>query len=388
MISKKEKNSKRKSRSFFGYTNWFLVLAVLVASALFICVISILPYQNFGSDEGNDLGHALRVFSYNESKHFVDPVPSCWYDSGDYIVFTQRNAQTLYYLSLAYAEAKGKTAKADLYDVVNKQLKCLDGLLEKDIKQIRDQRSHVAILPPLVNQIMTPQPVYIFEDGEGRDVYILRSLIAENMLDNAGSEYWLSAAKEKTNVTVSSECCEEGVIQLSNKSLEALERMIGIRETEEFPGGWGIDFSDIALLQSGDVYKVKAILKDIESEWNVEMPKQFDYIGGNYDIAGTVALERMYAKKTGDQQFKQLSESLFSYLHGGNGFDEDFTEYAKPHHPCGQWWANCQLVKTLINGVDESLEFDTARHDIWRLTEVQLLGQAEYVLALVLYLGL
>ncbi len=344
------------------------------------------PYYDFEKNDGGYLEQSLEIFTYNESKHFVDPVPGCWYDSGDYIVFTQRNARTLYYLSLAYAEAKDASAKTSLLRVIDRQLGCFDGLLERNIKQIRDQRSHIAIVPPIVNQIVTPQSVYYFRDGEGRDVYLLRSLIAKNLGDEAGARIWLKEAEKKTDVTMSEKCCEEGPLHLSEKSQKALELLVGLKDTEEYDGGWGIDLSNITLIESGDFFKVRDILEDVRDAWDGEVPRQFDYIGGNYDIAGTIALERLYAKKTGDRQFKRLSDDLFAYLHGVNGYDIHFTEYKTPHHPCGEWWARCSLSETLINGIDESLEFDTSRRDIWRLTEVQLTGQAEYVFALILYL--
>lgn len=372
----------------FAGTRLGIVLPLLVVIAAGCWLVLSFPYIRFGQPEGNRLDRALDVFAYNESKHFTDPVDGCWYDSGDYIVFTQRNARSLFYLSLAWKEAKTDAARNSLRKVIDRQLNCFDNLLERGIKQIRDQDSHIAIVPPLLNQVMTPQTVYSFAEGEGRDVYAIRSLIAANLLDAEGERYWRDRAEAASGATFSSNCCEEGPIHFSDKELSAIEFLAGIAEREDQPGGWGINFSNLALVRVKDSLKIRAILKEVQQYWDGGVPKQFDYIGGNYDIAGTVALERYYARMTGDQSFKEFSDKLFSYLYGDNIYHTDFTRYPRPHHPCGEWWSHCPLLETLVNGIDESLEFDTSRHDIWRLTEIQLTGQAEYVLALVLYLDL
>ena len=96
-------------------------------------------------------------------------------------------------------------------------------------------------------------------------------------------------------------------------------------------------------------------------------------------------LERIYSKISGDESYKNFSQYLARYLKGNNDYNLDFTNHKKIHHPCGQWWSYCGDFDILINGIDEKNEFNLNRVDVWRLTEMQLVGQAKYILSEVLY---
>ncbi|MEI7512101.1 MAG: hypothetical protein WCK01_01430 [Candidatus Uhrbacteria bacterium] len=189
-----------------------------------------------------------------------------------------------------------------------------------------------------------------------------------------------------TSVTKSVHCCEEGPIVLTEKDWQGIQVLSG--NSEYFhPYGWSLDYPSVAALEEGHQDRLKRMLEDVQTKWQ-NGPDPFAYIGGNYDIAGTIALERWYARVFNDPSFHGLSDSLMAYLHGQNAYRVDFTHVSTIYHPCGTWWGFCDLRDTLVNGVDESRIFNTKRADRWRIEEIQLFGQAKYVLARVLYEGL
>lgn len=324
----------------------------------------------------------MRVFVYNQSKH-SDPVSGCWYDSGDYVVFAQRNALSLYYLSLTYSVAQDSAVRDDLKKIIDQQYGCLSKMMDRGYKQFRDQSSHGLMVPPVIDSIISPQKSYKFDEKEGRDVSLLLYNSAILTGRNYDADRWLALAEKKTLRTISSECCEEGPLVLNDTEFGALNDF-SYHDISHGNKGWGISLRSILALQNKEYDHIREILKAVQKEWNTNA-HQFDYIGGNYDIAGTIALERLYAEATGDQSFHALSKLMYDYLHGSNSYNVDFTNYDHPHHPCGEWWGGCRLKETLINGIDERREFNINRRDIWRLTEIQLVGQARYILSYVLY---
>lgn len=330
----------------------------------------------------SEIGPALRVFYFNQSHTATDPVPNCWKDSGDNIVFLHRNLESLYTLSLAYKLAKTAPVKADIAQTIRQQLRCTDELLAKNIKQIRDQRSHGVILPPILDDIRSPQVYYKFEQQEGKDAFLLRARISQNLGDKDEAE-WLKKANTRNKRTVSAHCCEEGPLQLSDGQFVGLQVLSKtLPENTPQQSHWSVDFGNLARLQNKNTSGLNEMLSIVQNRWS-QQDSPFNYLGGNYDIAGTIAIERMYAAQTGDQQYKKLSERLLSYLQGKNELEIDFTQ-VKPFHSCGTWWSWCQLKQTLVNGKDEQGQFKPTSKKSWRYTEVQLVGQAKYVLALVL----
>ncbi|MBU1613452.1 hypothetical protein KKC87_03420 [Patescibacteria group bacterium] len=363
---------------------WFFAVVLSLVAAVFLFIVW--PYQNYNFRLSSKIAPALRVFYFNQSHHLNDPVKNCWYDSGDYIVFAHRNLKSLYYLSLAYSLSKEADTKKDLLQTINSQLVCVDEMIKQDWKQFRDQNSHGMNVPPIINQIYVPPAFYKFKPGEGKDIFALRALVAKNLGDQKGLEYFKDKTEKADKKTMSEQCCEEGPLAISDKDLNDILVMLGLAEFKDgdYDGGWGVSYRNIKLIEEKDYGRVVRMLKKLQDN-RENLITRFDYIGGNYDLAGTIAIERMYERATGDAQFKSLSDFIYLYLHGKNQYVVDFTNYKKIYHPCGEWWSNCQLTATLINGIDEKRGFDVTRHDIWRLTEVQLSGQSNYVLMEILY---
>ena len=377
------KSKKRFLKSFYKNKYFYITILIIILIALVFVTMRPYQYRNFGLT--SKIKDPLRVFYYNQSIHTNDPVTQCWYDGGDYLVFLHRNIETLYYLSFAYMYAEDRRVQKDLLNTIEGQLGCVDAMLEGNWKQFRDQDAHIGILPPIVNKLLAPQEFYPLKEHEGGDVYTLRALIAKNIGKEKRYSAFLAFAQER-GITTSDNCCEEGLVGMDNEDFINIQVLAGLKniEVQDDSAGWGISYENIRLLEEEKFDNIEKVLKGVQDNWD-KQALDFDYIGGNYDIAGTIALERLYAKKSGDDKFIGLSNSMMSYLHGSNAYNVDFSAYTDIHHPCGQWWARCNLDETLINGIDERRNFDTHRKDIWRLTEMQLKGQAEYILALVLF---
>lgn len=325
------------------------------------------------------LADALAVFFYNRSQH-SDPVPKCWYDSGDYTVFISRNAETTYYLSLAYHYSNTPEVREDLLKVITQQLDCIQHMLTSNYKQFRDMESHGYNLPPLFNQWIYPNNFYTFDASEGRDVYLFLALTYRNLDQPEQAIQFLKQAQEKITQTYAAHCCEAGPLELSANDLAALE-ILAAQSTANpalLTDIWGIRLAALANLDNPEI--IRGVLSTVAEN---ELPL-FEYLGGNYDIAGTIALERMYAQRYQDDSFLPVSKKLYQYLTGANDSAVDFTHFPTPYHPC-TFFHVCTLKSTLINGVDETHTFDPERPDVWNNTEVQLTGQAKFILAKVMY---
>lgn len=339
-------------------------------------------YQKKDFGLKSDIADSLNIFLYNESV-FNDPALNCWYDSGDYVVFLHRNIQTFYYLSLAYSEAKTPLVKEDIKYVLDRQKECIDKMLDEDYKQFGDQNSHGINLPPLFHSIFYPQHHYQLKGNEGKDVYLLYRLALQNLGHVGEADSWLVRLQDRKEMTISENCCEEGPLKLTLKDSAAIENIYN-KNLKEAEADWGLSFANIAFLKSKKYGEVKSHLTDLVDIWKDGKDSDYHYIGGNYDIAGTIAFERLYARETGDNSFFDLSRSMMAYLEGKNQYDINFLNYQDKYHPC-DFFGRCNLKNTLINGIDETHEFNIKRKDVWRLTEVQLIGQAQYVLAYILY---
>lgn len=360
----------------------FFATFILVFGVFVIGAFAIWPYREQDFHLRSPIAKELRIFLYNETHHKKD-IDYCWYDSGDYVIFAQRNAEALYYLSLAYSVAKREDVKQELLFVIDRQLDCMNQMIANNQKQIRDVRNHYYLIPPLFDSWFFPQETYTFASEEGRDIALLHTLTLRNLgRDTSEAEKRLQTLSTKT---VSENCCEEGPLTLTTEEMHSLELLYdGNKKPAQ--GGWGINFTHLAHLNAESFDYIGSVLRTVEREF-ITYPDGFQYIGGNYDIAGTIALESFYRQKTGDVQFQLLSKRLWEYLHGSNIYGAHFANEFTIHHPCGTKWGLCTLPQTLVNGVDESHEYDLERRDIWRLTEVQLVGQAQYILTSVLYNG-
>lgn len=367
-----------------GHTANIVFSSILAAVVLAVGVWawSALPYRERDFGLSSPAAESLRVFFYNKSV-FQDPVPGCWYDGGDYVVVVSRNVKTFFYLSLAYAATKDPAVKRDIGSVLADQKTCIDGMLAKKYKQFGDQDSHGINLPPFLHGLFYPRNIYSFQPDEGKDAYLLYGLALRNadFAEEAGR--WEAIAQTAKREMASEHCCEEGPLKISETEFEALQRLSNGDVKQAMPH-WGLSLANLAFLESGRADAQRAYLNDLRRMWEETGPERFQYLGGNYDMAGTIAFERMFAKKTGDRSFKALSDSLFKYLKGENAYGVDFTDDRRIYHPCA-FFGNCRLTDTLMNGIDETRAFDANRKDVWRLTEIQLVGQAEYVLAMTLY---
>lgn len=328
----------------------------------------------------SDLADALHYFSLTTSVH-QDAVAGCWYDSGDYVVFLSRDALAAWYLSIAYRESTDESERNDIRALLQSQLVCLDEMMARGVKQFRDQDSHGVNVPPILHQVFYPQRSYAFREGEGRDVALLLALTYENLDETSRRDAYTDIAKRLTTTTSSAQCCEEGPVVMSDAWLNALETLRGLRGADEPIALWGAQPPAVATLESGNAVAVAGVLKYVQDQF-AETGAPFQYIGGNYDIAGTIVLERMYAREAHDEQFLPLSRRLMGYLEGENAYHIDFTHYPNPYHPC-RFFRACVLNDVLVNGVDERVAVPPTMEP-WRVEEVQTYGQAIYVLAKVL----
>lgn len=355
----------------------FIVLCVLGLGIVRILLVSPYTVKNRFS---SDLADALHYFSLTTSVHH-DAVTGCWYDSGDYVVFLSRDALAAWYLSMAYRESTDELERNDIQSLLRGQLVCLDEMMARGVKQFRDQKNHGVNLPPMLNQVLYPQNSYMLSEGEGRDTALLLALTYENLGETSRRDAYTDLAQRLTFPTSSAQCCEEGPVVMSTVWLDALETLRGIRETGEQTALWGAQPPAIATLESGNVSAVAGVLEYVEKQFT-ETGVPFQYIGGNYDIAGTIVLERLYARKTHDERFLSLSRRLMGYLEGENVYRTDFTHYPNPYHPC-RFFRACVLSDVLVNGVDDR-GIVPPTTEPWRVEEVQTYGQAIYVLAKVL----
>ena len=332
------------------------------------------PLPTFSSE----LGRSLAFFYRNESQH-KDPVKHCLYDAGDYLVFIQRNTEALALLSYAYTWAKTDAAKHDLIQTIDRFLPCSEQMFSLKLKQFRDQSNHGVNLPPIINEWLYPQNTYSFEQAEGRDVAALLFLIEKNM--DKDTHAFISPI---AFATASANCCEGGTLILNAQQLAAIDTLLP-EGKNNVDGMWGLDWRAISAVEHGDWNDVKRTLTTIQERFK-PTGEPFLYPNGNKDIAGTVALERLYARATGDKSFETLSHELFSYLHGKNVYKIDFTNSPRLYHPC-QFFHVCTLQETLVNGADEH-GVDVHRPDIWKNTEPSITTQATYVIASLLYFDL
>jgi len=340
-------------------------------------MITIAPYIH-DNPYTSKQADVLAFFSYNESVH-SDPIQGCWYDSGDYIIFAPRDALAAWYLSLAYAESTDTHTRQDLLDVLQSPLACLDQMMQSGYKQFRDQQSHGIQLSPVLHEQEFPQTAYQLGAQEGRDTALLLALTYENLGERDKASIYRQFAQEHATQTYSERCCEEGNLAFSDNRLYALERLNGVNE-HEYEGLWGAQPIAIAALVEQEFAKIAGVLTYVQENFT-SSGQPFDYVGGNYDIAGTIVLERLYAKKTGDQQFAPLSKHLYAYLLGYNDYGTDFTNI-KPHHAC-TFFRACDLETALVNGVDDR-KVVSPMDKPWQVTEVQTYGQAIFVLTRVL----
>lgn len=357
---------------------WGIAMIAVIALGL-LRVFLLAPYRA-KSQFSSPIAGALQYFSVTTNVHH-DSVSGCWYDSGDYLIFLSRNALATWYLSLAYKESTDDAVRADIRSLLTDQLTCMDRMVELDIKQFRDQKNHGVNLPPALNEIFYPQGTYSLQEGEGRDVALLLALIYENINEPIRRDEYIALAKRLTRTTSSEHCCEEGVLVMSNPWLQALETLGGLRTSEGDTALWGVQPPAIAALMQENYASVGGVLSYVQENFS-DNGSLFQYIGGNYDIAGTIALERLYAERSGDQQYKNLSLRLMAYLEGENAYHVNFTRYPNPYHPCAFFRA-CTLEDALVNGVDERGKIPPETEP-WRVAEVQTYGQAIYVLTKVL----
>lgn len=369
---------KPKIKLFIGIA---FFLATLLVVFFLLYSYTLRGYRNQVTPLNSELADALEIFQYNQSQH-GDLVPGCWYDSGDYIVVLPRNVESLFYLSLAHHYAESEVVKRDLELVIEPQLTCVEAMLAQKLKQFRDQQSHGFHFPPFLGERIYPTPHYFFREEEGGDVFSMLSVV----YDNLGESERISPYKNlsEKGVTSSENCCEGGPLVLHSeewKTLQELSKEDPALTPEKI---WGIQFSSLLALKEREFEKIRGLLTFLENAWNGG-PEPFVYLGGNYDIAGTIALERLYAKETGNNEFKSLSDALYAYLNGENTYQFNFTQADPVYHPCS-FFRICELKDALINGIYH--EDQTEIENNWQTREVQLVGQAQYALMKVVYLDL
>lgn len=372
------KNSKSSFKKHWKNNFWFFTLAIIISLGLLRAFL-VAPY-NLKPDSDSPYANALFFFTVNRSV-FADPAAHCWYDSGDYLIFSHRQALTVWYLSIAYRETDDQDLKNDLSVMINEQLACADDLLAANLKQIRDQNNHGINLPPVLHRWFYPNETYSYGPGEGQDVRALLTLAAENIGDVSRAANYRKKLEPITTLTTSEQCCEQGPLRFPAEWATALN-LLTETTAGTYPGPlWGLQPTALAALEHGDPATVAGVLEYVENNFE-ENGVPFDYLGGNYDIAGTIALERLYARQTGSEQYAALSERLNDYLHGNNEYQTDFTYFSTPYHPCAFFRA-CTLSDALVNGVDASHTV-TPEQTPWNVAEIQSYGQAIYLLSQVL----
>lgn len=359
-----------------------ITVFILLVVSLFIATkwtywTRIAPTEVFASP----LKNSLKIFYANQSQH-SDPVQNCWYDSGDYLVFLHRNVESLYYLTLAYQHAQKEETKSDLKSTIGQQLECVDAMISANLKQFRDQSSHGIALPPLLDSIVKTSPTYELKEDEGIDVMLILAAIYKIIGDSQKQTFYSELAQTKTSITQSENCCEGGPVVIADTDLRDVISLFQ-QQAYEHDSIWGIHFSSLEALSKQAYPSIQGVLSFVDQTFN-EKGFPFNYLGGNYDIAGTIALERLYARQTGDESFFSLSERLMNYLHGDNFYQISFVNVPNLYHPCSFFFA-CSLPETLTNGVDESDTWNSQPQHLWRTHEVQLPGQARYILASVLF---
>lgn len=366
---------KRSTRTIVWVAG--LLLLATIPAAL-IWHISLAPYKTPLSKAYLAKEEALQFFARNTDNH-PDPLQGCWYDAGDYLVFTPRTAEALWYLSLAYKASDTPRQKQALLATMSPALDCVVAMDKASYKQFRDARSHASRLPPFLHRFLTPQTVYSYAPGEGRDVAAFLSLTYKNLGDMKASDSWKTTALSRTSVTTSKACCEGGPLMLTPEEMQALEWLAGIGPAPSYDSHalWGAQLTSIAELEIGDSSRLARVFAYVEKTFT-DAADDFAYLGGNYDIAGTILAIHLYEQKTGDVSYAPLAVHLQAYLKGQNAAGRDFTHLGSDiYHVCG-WYRACDLPETLVNGVDESGSFDLSRHDVWRIAEVQTVGQAIY----------
>lgn len=369
---------KRKTHILGGVA--FIVLAISVFG-FWSWQKSLSNYRTEALQTKTNLQDSLVFFERNTSQH-TDAVSGCWYDAGDYLVFSPRTAEAAWYLSLAYKTTQNKSDKDALLQTLLPAINCVEEMDKMEHKQYRDARSHASRLPPELHMLVTPDSTYSYAPGEGRDIALFLSLIYTNLGNTSQADLWLNKARGRQQITKSEECCEEGPLMISETDMQALEFLAGLSTEPAYPSKaiWGGQLPAIAEILKGDPEKVKRVLSFVNDDWTPQA-KSFTYIGGNYDIVGTNAMACLFEKRTGDKSFRKIASDLIDYIHGKNPYNQNFTALGDQiYHPCA-WYNVCELPNTLVNGVDESGEFDLNRKDVWRISEVQTVGQAVYTLS-------
>ncbi len=301
----------------------------------------------------------LTLFAYNTSKHTSDPIPGCWYDAGDYVTFLPHQAVATLYLQKARTAATQRQTQAALDDVINQSISCLRPAMAENWKQFRDQTSHGVNLPPWLHQRIYPQHTAKTRPNEGWDFWRLWAAIIEDERTAAADAYAYS--KTLAEEVTSSNCCEGGPLTIMEGNANDI---------------WGASPAALDALEKNPA-SIRNLLTELAADPNPT--SRFHYWGGNRDIAGTVALERLYARKTGDEQFKPLSEHLVAFLNGDNPWKIPFTNDPKLYHPC-RFFRACPTNGILAAGLDLSNPSEP-----WRMHEPTLITQATYVLAMVLW---
>lgn len=358
----------------------FRLLFYLFLLAVFIFVALHIEYIKPDDHGNSEIADLLPIFVFNRSKHLKDPVPSCWYYDGDFTVHIQKNSEALYYLSLAYKEAKGEGIKRDLLNVINQQLLCVEQMLDDGYKQFRDKDNKGYYLPPNLNEYIYPQKNYKLEEGEGLDVYLFLNLVYKNLSLNEKAINILKGTEKFNKATEPKNCCEN-LSTYNENELNAIKGLVGFNyqiDTSK-PSDF---FYSILSFTNGNYTVIKNYLDEVELEFSLD-GKPYNYFGGNYDIAQTIVLERLYNKSTGDDTYKPLSNKLMSYLRGNNEYEIDFAHYPNPNHPCGLTKL-CSLKTTLISGVDENTKNNPNGNNGQGINETQITGQAKFILAYIL----
>lgn len=357
-----------------------IALLILLSISWFWYRQSVQEYQKLLTFK-SPIGDSLAIFAYNQSQH-RDPVPHCWYDSGDYVIFLPRNVETLFYLSLARSYSQQPSVQADLDSVIYPQLDCVEKMLRSNLKQFRDQDNHGIQLPPRWNEWYYPNNTYFLKPNEGQDIYLMLSQIYTHLKQPDKAKQYLAKSIGK-QTTPSENCCELGPLAIEHSQIKALEKLTDPKQKFTSNEVWGLKFSALATLAEHDYSSVKSSLQSVQTSFT-QTGSPFHYLGGNYDLAGMIALERLYATKTKDQSLKPLSDTLWNYLHGDNQFNLDFTNAPYVFHPC-YFFHTCTLKNTLVNGIDSP---SSTPDRTWNTSEVQLVGQARYVVTQILYLNL
>lgn len=347
-----------------------IIAGALTITALIILVAGFIKtkkdYQHAQPD--SEFGKYLTLFRANTSQH-NDPAPGCWYDAGDYVVFIPHQIEATLYLTEARKNIQDPEKLTELDEVISTSVTCIDQALAENWKQFRDVRSHGVNLPPWLHKKIYPEEFYKFEEGEGLDAWLLWKEIVNNLENTDGLKTATKIDSEiasRTKQTYSSNCCESGPLKLKK---EAYLPLTG-QNSDEI---WGYNEQSKYWLENSPS-RITALLDHLASEEKPEI--NFHYWSGNRDIAGTVALERLYSKKTGDTRFLELSNDLLKLLEEDREeFEGSFIDDSKLYHPC-RFFNACTTEGILASGLDFSKPKEP-----WRLHEPTLVTQATYILA-------